>query len=324
MAEFDVSSVTLQRACDDLAEMGLVVARGPAGTFVAERPPHLQRYALLFPNAPAPDGTWSRFYRALESEAIRLVHDRSIEVVCGYELEDRPQSDANQRLVRLAKEGMFAGMLFAYRPELATPDSPLLNAPVAKAAIGVSGLPSIASLRLDQESYAARLHGVLRARGAQRVAVIAGASLLAMRGAALADGLRAAGFDTRPAWMLGVDLDHPSAATALPRLLFAPWCNERPDALVIADDHLEEAVIAGLLAEGVRVGSDLTVVVHANFPRGAASLLPVLRIGYHARSVLDSAIALLDARRRDWPDGPDDVAVPACMEGESPIAAVIG
>jgi hypothetical protein len=52
--------------------------------------------------------------------------------------------------------------------------------------------------------------------------------------------------------------------------------------------------------------------------------LPVLRIGYHAGTVLGAALALLDARRNAWPDGPGDAAVAACLEGETPVVAVGG
>ena len=45
--EFGVSSVTLQRALDQLIEHGFVHARGTAGTYVAEHPPFLSRYGLV-------------------------------------------------------------------------------------------------------------------------------------------------------------------------------------------------------------------------------------------------------------------------------------
>jgi DNA-binding LacI/PurR family transcriptional regulator len=42
--------------------------------------------------------------------------------------------------------------------------------------------------------------------------------------------------------------------------------NERPQALIVADEHLLEASLAGLTAAGVKPGKDLTVVSHGNFP----------------------------------------------------------
>src|SRR5690606_4094495 len=43
-----VSLLTVQQAVDRRARDGFVEARGRSGTFVAERPPHLMNYAIVF------------------------------------------------------------------------------------------------------------------------------------------------------------------------------------------------------------------------------------------------------------------------------------
>ncbi|MBA3684465.1 MAG: substrate-binding domain-containing protein, partial [Planctomycetes bacterium] len=100
-----------------------------------------------------------------------------------------------------------------------------------------------------------------------------------------------------PQWLLGADLHWPSSATGLARLLFAPSSAERPDALVIADDNFAQAALAGLMSEGVRVGSDLLVIAHANFPLAACSSLPVLHMGFDAVALLREAIARIATMR---------------------------
>jgi DNA-binding LacI/PurR family transcriptional regulator len=313
MAEFGVSSITLQRAFDRLAALGLVVARGPQGTFVAERPPHLHRFALVFHSAPAADGTWSRFYRALDAQAHRLRQD-GIDLRCWYGAADDEAAPALAELEGLAARGALAGIVFAYRPpHVHGPGSPLMAGAVPRAAITSQPLAGVAAIRLDRESFIDHLVARLRAAGKRRIAVIATATYLEAHGAHLGERLRTAGFDLRPQWLLGADMAYPHTATALVRLLFAPWAMERPDALFIADDNLEEAAVGGLLAEGVRVGRDLAVFAHGNFPLGAASQLPITRIGYHAAAVLGAALgALRDQRGRPVAD----VAVAASVEGE--------
>src|SRR6185295_4558565 len=59
-----VSGITVQWALERLAQDGLIEARGRHGTFVTDRPPHLYRYALVFPHPRA----WrdrSRFWEEL-------------------------------------------------------------------------------------------------------------------------------------------------------------------------------------------------------------------------------------------------------------------
>ncbi len=146
---------------------------------------------------------------------------------------------------------------------------------------------------LDGTSYADRLVAILRQHRRTRVAFIAAAS---WPGEGFVARLRSEGFDVRPQWVQALDLKYPEKASAPTRLLFAPWARERPDALLIVDDHFEEPVIAGLLAEGGHVGRDVTVVVHANFPRDTRTPDdPVIRIGYHAGEILARSIEALIA-----------------------------
>ena len=71
--QFGASSVTVQRALDTLIQDGFVHATRRRGTFVAENPPHLSRYGLVFPVHPQRDpGHWTRFWSALSNEAVSM------------------------------------------------------------------------------------------------------------------------------------------------------------------------------------------------------------------------------------------------------------
>ena len=69
---FKVSAVTAHLAMTRLAREGFVFARKRHGTFVAEKPPHLNNYALVFWNDPVSQSgaQWSRYYTALTNEAL--------------------------------------------------------------------------------------------------------------------------------------------------------------------------------------------------------------------------------------------------------------
>ncbi len=158
--------------------------------------------------------------------------------------------------------------------------------------------PPAASLRTSRTKPSAA--ALLAQRGRVRPALIASTEIserppvVARWQAIFAE----AGVELRPQWILGADLDWPSSASRLARMLCAPWCGERPDALVVADDNLEQPALAGLMTEGVRVGSDMLVIAQANFPLRARSAMPVVHLGFDAVALLCEALARIGALRR--------------------------
>ncbi len=66
----------------------------------------------------------------------------------------------------------------------------------------------------------------------------------------------------------------------------------------MADDHFEQATLAGLMTEGVCVGSDLLVIAHTNFPLQPPSSRPVIHLGFDTGELLREAIARIATMRR--------------------------
>ena len=92
----------------------------------------------------------------------------------------------------------------------------------------------------------------------------------------------------------------------LGRLLVRGAPDERPDALVIADDNLVPELTTGLAESGVPVrrGSepqqtgDLVVVAHTNFHYPTPSAVPVTRLGYDIRELVMVCMERIDQQRR--------------------------
>ena len=74
--------------------------------------------------------------------------------------------------------------------------------------------------------------------------------------------------------------------------------NERPDGLILADDNIVENSLAGVIEAGVRVPHDVEVVAYCNFPWAPSAVLPVKRMGYHARQIIEACLDVIDRRRR--------------------------
>jgi DNA-binding LacI/PurR family transcriptional regulator len=118
---------------------------------------------------------------------------------------------------------------------------------------------------------------------------------------------------TLPRWRQIVSMSNPDGARLAVELLMAD--RERPDALLINDDNFVEPAVAGLVAAGVRVPEELTVVGHANFPLPPPKALPVRLLGYDQRAMLRAAIDLID-RCRSGETPSQSITLPPLWEEE--------
>ncbi|HEX3132817.1 MAG TPA: GntR family transcriptional regulator [Planctomycetota bacterium] len=298
-ARFAVSSVTVQRALDALNEHGFINARGTLGTFVVERPPHLDRYALVFFNRPKSDG-WLRFYDSLLTASTEVAAQTGHQVTPFFCSPDPAGERDHQRLQRALEAHALAGVIFTSHPYPLDGSPVLTTTNVARVAImWGDDFPRIPKIAYDQRDFLAQACAWC-ARHRRK-----GLALMTVQGqfsTALIDELTALHHLDSPAhWRQTVHPTHAPSARACAHLLVHDGQRQRPDALLVSDDNLVEYALAGLADAGVRVGRDVEVVVHANFPeprRAAASLMTnVQRLGYDARITLATCVDLIDAQR---------------------------
>ena len=281
-----------------LARQGFVEARGPRGTFVTAAPPHVAHYALCIPETPeGRHGARIRFWTALANEAAAMTArtDRRVEVFYGSDAGSA--SEGYRRLEELVREGRLAGVIAPQRP-LALFDEPFMK-DSAVVPVAVTGAhpcdEGISQVELDLAAFARRAVEHVAAAGRRRMALLVALGTPGMdRWRAYA---RRRKIEIRPHWLHGIDPSSPATARSLTRLLVHRDQRTRPDALVIADDNLVEHATGGLVDEGVRVPKDLTVVAHCNYPWPTPSVVPVRRLGYDARRVLEACVECVDAVR---------------------------
>jgi hypothetical protein len=310
--KFGASTNTVQRALERLKRDGFVTANGRNGTFVSHAPPHLTRYGLVFPHLPQ-DLAWVRFWTALSQEAIRVEHCGDLKLPQYFGVETHKDSPEVFELWRQVREHQLAGLIIA-APLPDFLNTPLWSEPgIPRALIGpVPTVSDVPNVDLDNASFVKKAAQYLRENGRSRPARVIpmqSSAWLEMEEKAWA----AEGFESRPYWRQIAFPDEPISARLVTHLLME--CKDRPDSLVITDDNLVEQATAGLMASGVRVPEDITVVAHCNFPWPTPSLLPVKRLGFDARQVLRACIDLIDAQRRGEAV-PDGVCIPALFEEE--------
>ncbi len=291
-----VSAITVQRALDHLIATGFVEAKGTLGTFVTDRPPHLHRYGMVFfahPGYP----NWVRYQQVLSERAQVLRVRSGIDLVPVY-CVDGVAGAGHAQLVAEVQDQQFAGLFFPYAPW------PIHGSPILAGDAGIARVttksadtyPGFGVLEMDRDSLLQRAFAWFAERGRRRLAVV-----VATRTPADWDftSARDHGLAIEP-WNIQCLLpDLASSARALGHLLVRGPRDERPDALYITDDNLVDETVAGVLDAGLRIGIDLDIVGHANFPIVVNPALPIRRLGFDVDDLLDAAVgALTDLRRR--------------------------
>jgi len=311
--------VTVSRAIDQLKGEGFIGTQGARGMFVVDHPPHLFRYALVFPSHPS-ESDWPRFWEALAKEAGTVEREGPCEMTIYYDVNQiaRPDMPSYHKLVEDVHAHCFAGLIFAADPWVVN-DTPLLSEPgmpcVSITHPQPQAYPNVATVDLDNEGLIHKAFDYLAARGRKRLAVLSAPTEVdRLRGMLEREASRR-GMETRPYWIQSVSPMSPKPAQACMHLLMHGGQSQRPDALFVMDDNLMESAIAGLVDSGVRVPTDLDVVAHCNFPWPTPAVLPVQRIGFDARQCLRACMKSIDAQRQDKVM-PPHVTISALFEDE--------
>jgi DNA-binding LacI/PurR family transcriptional regulator len=189
-----------------------------------------------------------------------------------------------------------AGVLFATAPhELVKNASPLVTDPrlprVMLCSSSDFNIPAVVGTGFLESAL-----DYLRSRGRRRVASMNHEHAYPVF-ANMPKHLERAGFDTEPHWHQFLNHFRTESAYGCARLLFAATPRKHwPDALIVSDDNLAEAAVAGAAAAGVRK-TDVEIVVETNWPLPPECELPVTHIGYDANELMAACIRVLDMQR---------------------------
>ena len=309
--EFGVTRTTLNRVFHRLKSDGFVYSPSTRGTFVVERPPHLSRYGLAFEIQPGEVG-WNRWFSTLANESLVLQEKDNVKIPCFFSVENHLDNESHNRLLGDVVSDRLAGLICVGHPEMVA-RSIWDRADLPKVGVwnkGV-GLPW-PSVYIDRQSFIEKSTRYLAARGCKKLAVITttGERLHEYAEVAASHGLMHPDH-----WRLACAANASDCVRPIIQLLMSLPKQERPDALIIADDNLVEDSIAALMSVGVRVPGDLQIVVHCNWPQPVNSILPVRRLGFDGRRTLETAMSLIDRQRQGEPF-PEHESIPTVFEDE--------
>ncbi|MCX5659176.1 MAG: GntR family transcriptional regulator [Planctomycetota bacterium] len=317
---FGVSGVTVQRAIAEMAGDGFIETRGRQGTFVVDRPPHLWKFALVFPAVAAEEH--SRFAQALVAQADRLGAEGGPRFRV-YRVHPRENDEAHAELLHDIARQRLAGLVIINTFELA--GSPLVDdgaftSPIPRVAVVSKPWPAgVPCVFPDLHGWVRRAMQELASRGVKSAAAILTPSMHIACGAVLRQAARARRIAMPERWIqITPHVPAEAPRNAVLQLMHGPR-TQRPASLLILDDNLVESASAGLVEAGVHRAEDLAIIAHSNFPCPAPSVLPMRRLGFDARKTLQTCLDILEARRVGSA-APVMTLVPPEFEDERPAA----
>jgi DNA-binding LacI/PurR family transcriptional regulator len=300
LGEMQCSPLTLQRAIDGLRDDGFVHTRGRAGTFVVPHPPHLHRIGLVLPHRAVDGAPASLFWTALLRVAKDLERETTHQLPVMFDSRTHAHAADYAELERHVTERLVAGLIFLALPHASLAGTPVLVQPgIARAMVALPNPEAddeIPCVFVDFKSFIDRALARLKARGRRRVALLATGFLDDIDQHFLQEAARL-GLETRPHWVQVVHQDTRPWANNLVQLLFSGPARERPDALIVLDDHLLEAATAGLRAVGETVWRGVDVMAHCNYPALPRAAVPVIWLGFPARQVLKQCMEQIERQR---------------------------
>ena len=290
-----VAAATVQRLFNLLSAEGFIVPRGSAGTFVADSPPHLCRYGIVFADYPLgrpPNGTFNSVL-AGQCQIMQQRREQDITVYAG--LDGHKDVPDYRRAVRELETHRVAGLMVACNPVMLEGTPLLERAGLPRVVVGGRSLHDLPVVTTDPFSWPEKALDYMAARGRQRVAVVAmaiGQELFARFDELMAER----GIMTKPHWRLQVHRGLAEGARNPVHLLME--ARERPDGLLITDDVFAEHATMGILDAGLSIPDDIDVVSHCNFPVLKRSVLPIKRLGFPVAEVLQKSLEVIDMQRQ--------------------------
>lgn len=305
---FGVSVVTLQQAMDRLRDDGFIVTRGRLGSFVADAPPHLSRYGLVFPcyapgespaqpqwrHLPAP----TRFMDAMAQAAATFGGAGGQELVCYMGADRELDTPSYRRLFSDIRARRLAGVIFLHPNSAYTPELFAGSGIPSIVYAGEHPLPGTLVFHIDLAAFIDQALDHLVAQGRQRLAMLTIPGVDRSVEDHFLNALAIRGLPTGPHAILGLDPQEPHWARNAVAILLNQVPARRPDGLIISDDHLVEAATQGLLENGAAVPQKVAVVAHCNFVNHLPAKALVTQLGFDVADILRTCVRQLEARRR--------------------------
>ncbi|HAI12087.1 MAG TPA: hypothetical protein DCM28_10310 [Phycisphaerales bacterium] len=290
--QYRAGRTVIQQAISELKADGFVTSRPRQGLYIHPLPPHLGRYALVFPCLPN-HPQWSGFHSAIWQEAQRLEKSNShihFDFYHGIN-DERLGGKVLASVLKQVESQRMAGLILLPEThdvaEHATVTASRIPMVIVDGDYGKTPRPQICT---DMSMMFKRALHWFKHKGRKRVAMVCMADTFTWL---TPSHFQQNEITYRKAWVQRIGRSHPQTIDAVIHLLMDYPPGKRPDGLFIADDNLAPLTLEALSQLGHEIGKDLDVVVHSNWPCPVKCTLPIERIGFHSGQLLRGCLDVL-------------------------------
>lgn len=293
--QFDVTVVTIQRALKRLKETGLVQSTRGSGCYIVDDPAILRTFALVFPRTPQSEH-FSMFWQALIRSA-EAFSKKGFKFKHYYDIDFDHNIEQYKQLVDDAMNYRIGGIIFASHPFPLTDTNLLaddfhLPRVALMAAFQYNEIPAIYP---DIYSFCQRSLDFLYGKNRRKIALILGSNYDKKFADYVVGEIRKRRVDIRPYWVQSVPVNHPYWAENCVQLLLSASKTDRPDAIILIDDHIVEPTVKGLA--DIELQEELDIIAFSNFPQINKVDVPISRIGFDVTAILGRCIKTIQAKR---------------------------
>jgi hypothetical protein len=295
ISRYNTSRATIQKAIDELLREGFITSNGKSGTFVSITPPNLNSVAVIFPSAGQDSGSWDQLWSLFVGQK-RYFEKKFNRIFVFYFLTDGGRDCPEFiRLRNDAAGSKLSGIIMPFPPSETILDE-LRQYHVPMVAVTREDFhKDLNTVWLDYDSFFSQAISHIKSQKCRTAALIINYQLPGDYVENFVTEAARNGINVPENLIQGAGLEHLAQPwiTRLIRLMMQPGSTGRPDALIVANQNLLDAVINGLQQEHLVVGKDIELIVHTNFPSQRPNGFDVLRIGFNVHKILDVCIATL-------------------------------
>ncbi|MBN2643083.1 MAG: GntR family transcriptional regulator [Victivallales bacterium] len=290
---YSTSRATIQKAMDELLRSGFIFANGKSGTFVSELPPNLSSIGIIFPSCGSDSPSWDSLWEGLVSQK-RIFEERFSRIFVFYYLEsDNHSCPELKRLYEDAYGGKLSGVIMPFPPgEGLLSRLKGLSIPLV-AITREDEHEGLNTVWVDYESFFIESLRFLKSKGCDSVGLLVNDKLPMDYIDKFQLSAAEVGIAIPLNWIQGCGIDR-FAQPWISRQVRLMVCGKtRPDGLVIANENIIDAAIAGLQQESLMPGRDIFVAVHTNFPNRSPKAYDMRRIGFDISSIMETCLNTL-------------------------------
>lgn len=302
--KFSVSRATIVEAITTLKDDGYLVSGGPRGVFVAEHLPNIRNVGLVLHDDISDPATQSTFVKHVVQACEEEMAGRPGNLKIYNGLRREAHNEAYQMLLADLAAYRMGNLIFVHSGRELADTAAFTQENICRVMVTYdTPMPDVPTVYIDQQNFIDRSLEHLRSQGCKRIGLL-------LSGDSPPDGpmvqvwrdrIENRGMTTRDDWIHHVSFRSRGWANNIIQAVCRRDPSERPDGLVITDDHVVADVAQGLIASKLIVPDDIHVVAYANFPWPVQVDLPFVQMGMDLRMLVRHCFDALDRQRHHEP-----------------------